>query len=363
MIESVKRDYSLDLIRTMSMLGVVALHIFGAMESAVHSFQVDLSIRIMYTFLYCSVNLFALLSGYLYYNRETKIKSIVSIWTTTIFWGGVIGLLSFLIFNIRDFKIILTFCIPYLSGRLWYITDYSFCFFMIPFMNKLLDSLSKKEIYRFVVYSFIFLSVLSTFLIRDRLGIVGTGYSAVWLCFLYFMGGVVKKYGFGELTSRTSIILLLFNATIMVLSSYILQGLGFSEIYILYRYASPFIVFNSLLIFCLTLKYTRIESNRKRRILTWASSTSLGVYVIHANPFFLDYIIITDNFRFLNNLNNQLLVILGGIIIVCIVFFACGVLETLRKFLFKTVRMYKLEGVMADLIEKLIDSMVNKCMR
>lgn len=341
------------------MFGVVGLHVFGTLEPVLCSDLGKVFLRILYTVLYCSVNLFALLSGYLYYGRKTKTKSIVSIWMATLFWGMCIALLAICL-NYSTLKGVLSIFIPFISGRLWYITDYTFVFFMIPFMNRLIDSLENKETYRLLILLFLMLSVGSTFLIRDRLGIVGVGYSAVWLCFNYLIGGAINKYGFGYLTPQKTVLVILINSGIMIMSSYFVDAMGFSENYILYRYASPFIVINSVLIFNFVNNCIHITGNKIKRLLSWTSSVSLGVYIIHANPFFLDNIITADNLELLFGSNNEVCKIGGGIITVCLIFLMCGVLENIRKYIFDLIGIKKMEEEVSGFIDKMMDFMVRK---
>ena len=189
-IDVKERNLSIDLLRVLSMFGVVGLHVFGAVYAGNITNMTVGIIRVFYIPLYCSVNIFALISGYLYLGKTPQTKSIICIWFTTLFWCVVITGVVFMLGRAESIKELVPYLIPYSTDRLWYITCYSFCFFMIPFLNKLLDILSKEQMLKLLVILLFFLSIVTTITTADRFHIVSNGYSAFWLCYMFLWGGV-----------------------------------------------------------------------------------------------------------------------------------------------------------------------------
>lgn len=122
MEKTMQRSVSLDLLRTVSMAGVIGLHVFGSIFNANIDARLSLLIRIAYTLLYCSVNLFALLSGYLYLDKNAKTSSITKIWISTLFWCAVLTIISVIYIPGIGIKQIISYLLPYSADRLWYIT-------------------------------------------------------------------------------------------------------------------------------------------------------------------------------------------------------------------------------------------------
>lgn len=193
MEKTTQRSVPLDLLRTVSTTGVIGLHVFGSIYNANIDMRLSLLIRIAYTLLYCSVNLFALLSGYLYLNKNTKTSSITRIWISTLFWCMVLTIIAVIYIPEIGMKQIISYLLPYSADRLWYITCYTFCFFLIPFLNKCLFLFTKEELQRLLIVLFILMSLITTFTIADRFHVVSNGYSGLWICYMFMWGGVFEE--------------------------------------------------------------------------------------------------------------------------------------------------------------------------
>lgn len=330
-----RRNYAVDLARALAMVGVISLHVFAAIASGTTDSKLMFSIRIIYTFIYCSVNIFAIISGYLYVGRNVHIKSLLSIYATTLFWCVIMAIIAKVMYNSLGLKELISYLFPYSTDRLWYITCYTFCFAMIPLLNKIIDCLSRVEIKRVLFVLFVILSIVTTITFCDRFHVVSNGYSGLWLCYMYTWGGYFRKYGLPQVKTKKAIVTILMNCMVILILTYILEHfIGDSDkVLTFYMYSSPFIVVNSLLLFSLIIE--RFKDSSPNKFVYWLSSVSLGVYIIHAHPFILDNVLIYDNFCKIFRSNSWFVWLIGSIVIIGLLYLICGVLDQIRLWLFR----------------------------
>lgn len=359
MEKTIQRSVSLDLLRTVSMAGVIGLHVFGSIFNANIDARLSLLIRIAYTLLYCSVNLFALLSGYLYLDKNVKTSSITKIWISTLFWCAVLTIISVIYIPGIGIKQIISYLLPYSADRLWYITCYTFCFFLIPFLNKCLSLFKKEELQRLLIILFILMSLITTFTIADRFHIVSNGYSGLWICYMFIWGGYLKKYGIKGTGLYMISIILCLNAFMLVTSSYLFELLFKTvdpdKILILYRYSSPFIVINSLLLFYIFVELVRIRNSRTVKWIFRLSAVSSGVYIIHAHPFILDHIIVFNTFKTILSHESFIVSFILLTAVVIAIYVLCGLAEFARQKLFQLLHMEKLSNWSANVIDFIVN--------
>ena len=356
-----ERNYSLELLRVTAMLGVVILHIGGGIAPLCIR-ENKIIIRLVLALFYCSVDIFALLSGFLKYNKKNKTSSLLNILFTMFFWSFLItcSLILFMRSSV-GIREIITYALPFVGGRLWYISCYTFAFFVFPLINKLLEVLEQEIYKKFLFISFIFLSVICTFGVKDYFNCVSNGYSSVWLLWCYATGGYLGKYLQIEKIPRISVLLplLIVNNIIMVISTFFVEILfSFLEkkptdtyLYILYRYNSPFTVLNTLLIIFIILKFIKIECSGAQKIVRWLSSVSLGVYVIHAHPFFLDKVFVVRNLEWLLKGGTFLFLVKLFIFSFC-VYLLTGFLEYIRQRVFRVLKVDVLITIIGNKIDK-----------
>jgi len=165
-----KRIIGIDLLKFVSMLGIIGLHIInkgGVLYFLSPNSYKHYIVLLLLTFLYSSVNIFAIISGYLYVNqKKPKNKNIINLILIMLFYSIGISLVFYL-FNFYDvrsqgFRSLIMNTFPFLSGRYWYIISYIFVFFMIPFLNLIISKINKKQFKKILIVLFILLSIIPT---------------------------------------------------------------------------------------------------------------------------------------------------------------------------------------------------------
>lgn len=96
-----KRNYGIDLLRIISMFMIVILHVLGQggilKGTEVLSLEYNLAWALE-IFCYCSVNCYALITGYVMIDSKFKYNKMVKLWVEVVFWSVSLTLLMKLMF-------------------------------------------------------------------------------------------------------------------------------------------------------------------------------------------------------------------------------------------------------------------------
>ena len=195
------RNYGIDLFRCVSMLMVVILHTLnrggalgaakaGSAEAAVGWFLEAAS--------YGAVNSYALISGYVGWNRKWKPSRIVSVWVQVLFYTTLAALLFIPtgMWEATDEALRYSF-MPIFSGHYWYITSYIALMVLAPFLNEGIARVTKKEAVFFACMSAVLFMILPRTFESSAFGLSG-GYSVLWLAVCYIYGGLLSRFEIGK---------------------------------------------------------------------------------------------------------------------------------------------------------------------
>ncbi len=202
-----KRLQWIELLRITAMIMVIVIHICFK-SRVIYSSEVG-SVKfflawLLESFSFCAVNCYALITGYVMVGKKLsgdgsrfRYSKIIPLWLQVFYYSVIITVL-FKIFMPRVNSSLVAGFTPLLSSQYWYFNAYFGMFFFIPFINKLIDAMTKKEFIMllslmFVIFSFIaFMSLNAEE--NDLFGTV-SGHSSVWLMILYFYGAFIRLYG------------------------------------------------------------------------------------------------------------------------------------------------------------------------
>ena len=248
----------------------------------------------MKALLYTSVDIFAMITGYIYIDKNTmKYNRIVGLWGVCFLYSALISIWT--IINRPEFlqsktAIVRSF-FPPIEGRYWYITCYTLLFFLIPYINRLLNSLKENESKNIIIILFMGLSVITSVGFYDYFRI-SYGYSVAWLIFCYMIGAFLKRYGCKKKT-RMLLTWLIGSIAVMSRSQFIYYKVGETMKHYLHskdwlvEYNSPLTVLSAYVIMILA---TRIHGY-SNRIVSLIARTTFGVYIIHSHPIIYDFYI------------------------------------------------------------------------
>ncbi len=352
------RQINLDALRVFAIIGVISLHLLGGVETLELTIGNRLVVNVILAITYTSVNLFGLLSGYLKIDRPNHFSSMLKIIFQTAFWCVVITAICVAFLNERNVGTIIKYLCPFMGDRLWYITCYFFVFLCAPFLNLLAQRLKQADYKKLLVLLMLLMSVITTVCFKDFFHVVSHGYSVGWLIYMYLLGGYFKKYGFGQKTiKRKALVGLLFGVIAIVASKFILEfvltkgGFNTDKSWILYYYSSPLTLMNSIILFYLFVS-KNWKDNFFGKVLTWLSTVSLGVYIIHAHPYSLDHILIGENLTWVvkDNPILTLIIIVGSVMGILV---SLSVVECIRMKFFELCGIEKLTKFIGLKVDKL----------
>lgn len=354
-----KREYGVDLFRTIATVFVVILHVLeqgGILSNAFPggvNYWVAWFIEII---AFCAVNCFALISGYVMAGRKTKLKNIIGLWFQVFFYSIVISLLFFILVpDTRSITKLAVAFLPVMGMRWWYISSYFALFFFIPILNTAIEHISKKTFEKVLIIILIGVCVIDRILPLDTFVFAG-GYSPIWLIVLYLFGAYIKKYDVKQkITSLKSIVA--FGAVVILtfLSKFIIT-FATKNIFGEARFDNTFISYTSitivlasifLFLFCLNVKI----SNFSEKLIAFFAPATLGVYLIHVHPFVFQYII-KDAFAMLAQ-KHFIIMIIGIVIATLLIFLICAIIDLIRIQIFKLIRIGKLSEIIDNKIDKI----------
>ncbi len=362
------RKYGLDILRVLAMLGVIGLHLIGQggilSTLDMHTMRGHIFLLI-YTVCFFSVNTFAILSGYLSWDKDkVKYKRIIELIFICIFYAIAITLV-FQVFNLYDFKNlglkgIVYGLFPPLYERNWYITCYILLFFAIPYINLLIKNLSKESFKKLLILLFIFFSILPCLFFSVDFFKVFRGYSPFWLIFCYMVGCYLGKY-FDKEKVSFKMILTLISCIIaaMVLNHYV-RVLDFgifkdikSDFWFI-DYISPFNVIASSIV---VLMFSKIKLKTNSKIITtsiyYLGLCSFSVYISHCHPLVYDYFF--NGFMLEYTLGSTLNLVLYFFMYLAVIYLVCFILDLVRILIFKIFRIDKLMDIIGTKMNKCLD--------
>lgn len=356
-----KRLLGLDMLRIISMMGIIGLHVFnqGGLFSSVENTSLAHSAlpRLIFIMCYASVNVFAMLTGYLSADKkQLKTYRLLDLLFTTFFYCAIITAALALFTDVfAGNKLTALYSLfPMLADKYWYLSCYILLFLLIPYINILISSISKRAFTVLLSLLFLTLSVLTTFAFNDFF-VVKNGYSTLWLVFCYLVGAYVKEYGcmFAFLSKKKLLLIyLLVNFAVLVVNLTAVAVLD-KNFAFLYKYNSPFIVISATLLLLLFSKinFSEEKHHALASVLKSLSASAFGVYIIHSHMMILDNVL---NNAFLISSPNLWNTTGVALLSMTVIFTACATIDFARRLLFSIIRIDALLKRIASFFDKML---------
>lgn len=338
-----KRNYGVDALRMCAMFMVVVLHVLaqGGILQALTDTPMGINYEVAW-FLeaaaFCAVNCFALISGYVGVDSEFRWYKGVVLWLQIAFW--TVGLLAIYAVT-TDYPIgieqIARAVLPVTTQHYWYVTAYFGTFLFIPYMNRLINSLNKKEMQILAAVIVVGASVISTVTQSDVLALKG-GYSFLWIALLYLLGGVIKRLEFGvNMKKRTLFAIYVIGVLAAWAAKYVLESypIPIFTSNFLYNYTSITMLACAMALLLLFAK-VEIKSKTILSVIRHASPMAFGVYVIHTNYWVWNFWLNGRFSHFAKKTSVGLAIsVLGAALCIYVV---CTLMEFVRAYIFKVLK-------------------------
>lgn len=337
------RNTRIDILKSISMISVVGLHILGIGGILNNTSVLDSSYFFVWglnILFYSFVNCFGIVTGYFYIKYEPKNYKIVQLWSKVVFYSIVMTFLIKLIMKNGNVITTVSSFFPVITNQYWYFSAYIVLFCLIPYLNKLINSLTFQEQRRFLIIILFIFSFFGSLQIGDGFAIMN-GYSPIWLIVLYSLGAIIRN---NELKFRMDtkkililiISILFFNVILKFLVDFLTLkyfGESFGGSFFI-KYNSPTIIPLSILTFLLCL--IQKKNMKFKSSFNFLSNHSFSVYLIHACPSVLNSIFLNE-FKFFS-LMNPIVECFAIIILSSTIFFICIMIDYLIELiLFKKI--------------------------
>ena len=327
-----KRNYSLDLLKIVSIIFVIVLHYNnGAMGGLLSNTQPGTSnyfiARFTEILTIIACNLFVLISGYfLCKSNKIKIRKIVDIIILLVFYGIVIYAVSIFtgltVFSKETLKsMFLT-----IDNR-WFINIYVLIYILHPYINKVISNINKKQHTILIMICIFFFSIWSSIIKPQGILNLNTfvsdnGYGITNFIMLYIIGAYIRLYYNDKKMNK--LILLVIYICLSLIGTFVYYNYPNA---ISYNFIIN--VINSVIIF-LIFKNIKIT---KGKVISKIAECSLAIYIIHENSFIRSYIY--KNILASSSFYDSSFVLINMIYSCIAIFITCAIIEFIRKFLFK----------------------------
>lgn len=348
-----ERNYGVDALRILAMLMVVVTHILGvggildACEPLSPQYGVAWFLEAA---CYCTVNCYALISGYAGIGSSYKYSNIFLLWLRVVFYTisitVLVGIFMPEAVGITDY---LKAFFPVMKSPYWYFTAYFGLFFFIPLLNKAINSMSREQVRAVVIAAVFFISVLQT-IFGDVFG-TAEGSSVLWLIVLYVIGAYIRKFDpMKKLTAGKAFLCYLATTTLSFVfklaadAAPLLLGednggavLISSYSDRLIRHISPTLLASAVFLLIM-FKQIRMSATAKK-MTAFLSPMAFSVYIIHAHP------LVWRNFmrtRFEAYACLPAIVLAIAVLGTAVLIFAgCSVCDMIRAGIFKRLKLKK----------------------
>ena len=362
---SKNRNYGLDLLRMLSMFLIVNLHVLGqggAMVRVTGREAVYYSCWFVETCAYCAVDCYGLISGYVGVDSKHRPARILELWLQVFFYSAGITLL-FRIFSpeLLTEGSLWNAIFPVGWKTYWYFSAYVGLFFVMPYLNRLVNALEERELKKLALMLFLLFSV-ATALPKvngsDFLQMVG-GYSFVWLAVLYLLGACIKKCHF-QRREKWKYLLAYFAMAAFSwifkigMENYTRKVYGEAKFGRLFTsYTAPTILLCAV---CLLLIFETLEikSEKGKKWITYLSPLAFSVYLIHTHPLVFGTIL-KGAFSGYRSLPAPLAV-LAVLASAVLIYIACTLVDIVRRKLFKLGKVRSKCEKAVDVVAKRISS-------
>ena len=343
------RNYGIDVLRILSMLFVVILHVLGhggilKSDLSFTNFSLVWFLEIM---AYPAVNCFVLISGYVGYRENSfypRLRNFLSLFFTVLFYSVAITAL-FRIFAPEhlEAKAMVRSFLPITTEQYWFFSAYFGLFLLSPFLNMLVcRSASKDAAVFFAVLAFF--SITSVY---EDVFSLGKGYSLIWFILLYLAGGFIKKHRFEELFSGRIWLLFAFAALLITWSVKVcpwLSAIPFLKNHMgrIVAYTSPTVVVMAVGLLC---AFSRARGFAALAApITFLSTSAFSVYLIHDHALVRSFVIShLHEFTAGFTAPRLLLFVLAA---VTTIFISCILIDKVRICLFRLLGIHRLAAWM-----------------
>lgn len=351
MKDQVKRDSNLELFRIISMI-LIIMHHYVVNSGLIEIINTKaFSNTSMFYLIFgawgkVGINCFVFITGYFMCKSDITIKKIFKLIFALEFYNIIIFMVFYITgyepFSIEAFVKTL---LPINSVKSNFVSCYLIFFLCIPFLNILINHMSKKmHIFLLCILSFTYI-VLGTIPKID----VTMNYVS-WFCVLYFISAYVRCYSDSKLYSNVKLWrgITCLSLLISILSIFACAYIRIDKAYYFVDDSNKILAVTTGFSLFMLFKNIKIKYNRFINIV---ASTTLGILLLHANSVTMRRWLWKDILHNVSVYGKENMV-LHAFLSVLIVFTICSIIELMRIYFLEKPLMNKLETILFEPLEK-----------
>lgn len=352
-ITSKVRQSNIELLRIVAMIMIVAHHfaVHGGFTFAADTLSLN---RFWLQFIQIGgkigVDIFVLISGYfLIKSQSVKINKIIRFWVQ-IFLCSFLCFLIFTIIGQGQFNIIalIKSIMPITFSEWWFASAYFILYLLSPYINKLLNILTKKQYRQLLLLLGICWCIFPTFTGRSL-----QGSDLLWFIYLYAFAGYLRLFGFSSKLTSFKSLLLATVITLVTFSSAVAFDILGTKIPAFSNHATFFYGMQKLPIFMISVLmfagFLRSKIGYKKFVNT-ISAAMFGVYLIHDNWYVRQFL--WKKVFHVSDYAESNLLIPYSLLVIAAVFIGCTIIELARIHLLEKAYAPLIDHVAARLVEK-----------
>lgn len=357
-----KRETNFDLLKIIAMIMIIVLH-FNLYGISYKSLDTTSSIfgfaNIMEYLCIGAVDLYVMITGYFMITSRRKLKKILELEFKIIIYSTFIYLFLVGIHKIKfDAVPFIKLFFPLTTNTYWFMSAYLGLYILIPFINRLVNLMTKKEYLNLLMILTVFMVILKSFFPTNFVYENASGYSLIWFIYLYLLAGYLRLYFQKKIPK--SFLFLIIPCIIAIQLVAKISLLKIKNINVWNQIVNNQLAYNSVLVLILSViifvmfRNIKIEGKIKNKIIQKISSLTIGVYLFHEHPYFRDILWneILQPSKYIGTYKFYL-AFWADILLIFIV--GC-LIEFIYQFLIKIIKKTKLFGI----IEKKIDLKIKK---
>ena len=285
-----KRKSNIELLRIIATILIIMFHYVYKSNYTYQILNINSFIIKSFYFLgELGVNLFILITGYFHKNIKFSFKKLILLSIEVLFYYLLNIIILFLLgqYKPQNFKSIFLLFFPIILSKYWFITAYILLYLISPYLNIIIDNLSKKKYQKFLILLLTIWSIIPTifglFFNSSETLLYYTRFT--WLIIIYFTGAYIKNYKIKFIDTKSKNIICIIITTILLILIIIIiyhnrllfNKIGTMEISYLW---TP----NNIIMFILSISIFNYFINLNisyNKIINTLASTSLGIYMIH----------------------------------------------------------------------------------
>ncbi|MCQ2482213.1 MAG: acyltransferase [Clostridia bacterium] len=286
------RDSNIELLRILTMLGVVILHYNNPTIGKAFVFTEGIQVSYLILSFFESlcvgaVDVFMIISGYfMCKNSKRNIIKPLELLIQTVIFSEAVYLVGILNGNEITVKGMISHAIPANYFVILYISVY----FISPYINRLINRLNEKQLKKMLLLLFIILSVYPTlvdffseithreYMGLSTIGAYGSqwGYTLVNFIFMYIIGAYLRNCS-TEYKKGKLLFFLTVDTLVLTVWSFADAKIGYSVERCAWEYCNPLVILSAITVFLL-FKQANIGENK---FINYIAKASFTVYLIN----------------------------------------------------------------------------------